>query len=81
MHLSVSDPGFNQADLSRLFDRFYKAPGDAVAGKGSGLGLSIVKVLVELHGGTVSADNRPGSGARITVRLPQRDENSLHVTY
>ena len=40
---------------------------------GSGLGLSIVKGFVESHGGTVSAQNRPGGGAEFTLRLPLKE--------
>jgi two-component system, OmpR family, phosphate regulon sensor histidine kinase PhoR len=65
-------PGIPAADLTRVFERFYRvdksrsrAPG------GTGIGLAIVKHLVELLGGTVTAGNRPEGGAAFTVRLPQ----------
>jgi two-component system sensor histidine kinase KdpD len=69
--LSVADrgPGIAPANLPRIFDKFFRAPG-APAG-GSGLGLTIVKGFVEAHGGSVSAENRPGGGAVFTIRLPQ----------
>jgi two-component system sensor histidine kinase KdpD len=66
----VSDdgPGIPPESLGRIFDKFYRAP-NAPSG-GTGLGLSLVKGFVEAHGGKVSAENRPGSGAVITVSLP-----------
>ena len=61
--------------LSRVFDRFYKVDAsrtDPYAKSGSGLGLSIVKAIVERHGGTVSAANLPSGGAEFTLTLPPR---------
>ncbi len=72
--LAVLDtgPGIPAADLTRVFERFYRvdksrsrAPG------GTGIGLAIVKHLVELLGGTVTASNRDEGGAAFIVRLPQ----------
>lgn len=71
--LSVSDdgPGVSASDLSRLFDRFYRTDRSRKAG-GSGLGLSIVRQVAELHGGTATAEpNRP-KGLKVTVTLPAR---------
>ncbi|MEM1182918.1 MAG: HAMP domain-containing sensor histidine kinase [Acidobacteriota bacterium] len=65
-------PGFPTADLSRLFDRFYKSDRDR-SSPGSGLGLAIVKELAERHGGSVVAGNRDpgrGTGAVVTLELP-----------
>src|SRR5882762_10015079 len=72
--LSVADrgPGIPAEWLSRIFDKFFRAP-NAPTG-GSGLGLTIVKGFVEAHGGTVTADNRPGGGAIFTMRLPQLEK-------
>ena len=71
--LTVADqgPGIPPEALPHLFDKFYRAPGAAAGG--SGLGLSIVKGFVEAHGGTVSAQNRPGGGAEFTLRLPLKE--------
>ena len=72
--LTVADrgPGVPVEWLPRIFDKFFRAP-NAPTG-GSGLGLTIVKGLVEAHGGTVSANNRPGGGAIFSLRLPQPDK-------
>jgi len=71
--LTVADngPGLLAEALPHLFDKFYRAPGAAAGG--SGLGLSIVKGFVDAHGGSVSAQNRPGGGAEFTVRLPLKE--------
>lgn len=72
--VSVEDdgPGIPERDLARIFDRFYRAPGPRPGeGGGSGLGLAITRRLVELHGGSIAASNRPGGGASLTVRLPR----------
>lgn len=69
--LTVADsgPGFAGADLSRVFERFYRAPA-ARARPGSGLGLAIVAQAVALHDGTVTAGASDTGGALLTVRLP-----------
>ncbi len=56
-------------DVQKLFDKFYRA--DALYSSGGlGLGLSISKGIVELHGGTITAENRETGGARFTIYLP-----------
>jgi two-component system sensor histidine kinase MprB len=66
--LTVRDhgPGFNQADLPFVFDRFYRAD-DARKLSGSGLGLAIVRQAAEAGGGSVEARNAPGGGALLRV--------------
>ncbi|HEU4409896.1 MAG TPA: response regulator [Polyangiaceae bacterium] len=71
VELSVEDNGRGIAPefLPHVFDRFRQA--DGAGGGGLGLGLSVVKSLVELHGGTVRAESEgPGRGARFAVLLP-----------
>ncbi|MCB1013759.1 MAG: HAMP domain-containing histidine kinase [Acidimicrobiales bacterium] len=69
--LVVSDegPGIDEADLARVFDRFYRAD-TARSRPGSGLGLAIVRQVVEDHGGRVLAGRAPGGGAAVGFRLP-----------
>ncbi len=59
--------------LERLFERFYRvSEGRTRAAGGSGLGLSIVKNTIELHGGTISVKNGKESGLEFTFSLPAR---------
>ncbi len=69
--LSVADrgPGLPPEALNHIFDQFYVVPGKP--SRGNGLGLFVCKGIVEAHGGTISAENRPTrGGARFTIRLP-----------
>ena len=74
--LTVEDegPGIPAGDLTRVFERFYRVDKSRTRESkdpgGTGLGLSIVRHLVELHGGRVSAANRPERGAIFTIDLP-----------
>ena len=69
-------PGLSQEDLGRLFGRFQRLSAKPTAGESStGLGLSIVKRIVELHGGTVAAQSDgPGLGSTFSIRLPMTAE-------
>ena len=81
VRLAVRDTGSGipAEHLPRIFDRFYKTDAsrtDPYWKSGSGLGLSIVKAIVERHGGTVSAANVPSGGAEFTITLPPRPAES-----
>jgi two-component system sensor histidine kinase BaeS len=66
-----SGPGIAAGDLEHVFERFYQAdPARDRATGTSGLGLAIVRAIVEAHGGYVRAANEPGAGARFEVELP-----------
>lgn len=69
--IDVSDhgPGVPADALARIFDKFYRVPGEASGG--TGLGLSISRGLVEAHGGVLTAQNRTGGGLIFTIRLPR----------
>jgi PAS domain S-box-containing protein len=73
VELRVSDngPGIDSGFLPHVFDRFRQADASSRRRHGGlGLGLAIVRRLVELHGGTVTAANRPSGGATFSIRLP-----------
>ena len=69
--ISDTGIGISTEDMAHIFERFYKADKsrDRSLG-GSGLGLSLVKKIVELHGGTVSVESEPEKGSTFTVTLP-----------
>ena len=64
-------PGFNEKNIDKVFSRFYSDRPEKF-GEHSGLGLNIVKNIIELHGGSITASNQAGNkkGARIEVLLP-----------
>ncbi|GGW60530.1 histidine kinase [Streptomyces lucensis JCM 4490] len=63
--------GVPAAEMPRLFERFHRISGSrARSNEGSGIGLALVRELVLLHGGTITADSEEGKGTCFTVRLP-----------
>ncbi len=62
-------PGIAKDDLPRIFERFYSK---RASGRGTGLGLALVRAIAEAHGGHASASSRPGEGARLVIALPRR---------
>ena len=71
IEVADSGPGIPPADLQRVFERFYRVDKSRVRNPGgTGIGLAIVKNLVELLGGSVVARNREEGGAAFTVTLP-----------
>lgn len=73
--ISVVDTGTGIApeDLPHVFERFYQARASEEESRGSGLGLSIAKTLVEAQKGRIDMVSRPGEGARVTLALPRAD--------
>jgi two-component system sensor histidine kinase ChvG len=67
-------PGFNEKNINKVFNRFYSNRPEKF-GEHSGLGLNIVKNIIELHGGSITVSNKTGqiTGARIEVLLPTYD--------
>ena len=73
VRVAVKDDGIGMepADREKIFDEFYRAKNDYTANvPGTGLGLSLVKRLVELHQGRISVDSSPGAGSQFVVQLP-----------
>ncbi|MDD5496774.1 MAG: GAF domain-containing sensor histidine kinase [Candidatus Omnitrophica bacterium] len=72
--ISVSDTGMGipREEVGRIFDRFYRASTSSRSGiPGSGLGLSIVKDIIEMHKGQIKVESEPDKGSVFTVTLPK----------
>jgi two-component system OmpR family sensor kinase len=61
--------GIPETDRERVFERYYRGSNTSGIG-GSGVGLSLVRTIVDLHKGTIALDSREGEGSRFTIRLP-----------
>ena len=66
--VSVADrgPGVAEDDLSRIFEPFFRAK----AGAGAGLGLTIARRIIDIHGGMMTARNRPSGGFEVAFLVP-----------
>jgi two-component system phosphate regulon sensor histidine kinase PhoR len=62
--------GISEKALPHIFDRFYRAPELRSKTSGSGLGLSIVKKVIELHHGDIQIQSQQGKGSVFTILLP-----------
>lgn len=63
-----SGKGISEKDLGNIFDCFYQV--DKVHSNGSGIGLSLAKAFVELHGGSITVGSKLGEGSKFTVTIP-----------
>lgn len=72
VNISIADtgPGIPSNQLPTLFDNFWQAR--RTADQGAGVGLAVVKTIIEAHGGTVKADSNVGQGSTFTFSLPRR---------
>lgn len=66
-------PGLTPGTEERVFEKFYRGSSSPDSGRGSGLGLAICRAVAQVHGGTISASNRPEGGAEFVLRLPLSD--------
>ena len=89
LEVADNGPGMSERDAARAFDRFHRAdhgtgghggpnaadsgPPDDLAGRGSGLGLSIVQAIAAAHGGRATLESAPDQGTRVRIWLPQPD--------
>nr|MDA8324038.1 sensor histidine kinase [Actinomycetota bacterium] len=87
LEVTDNGPGMSERDAARAFDRFHRAdhgaaghgqpnaagsgPPDDLAGRGSGLGLSIVQAIAAAHGGRAILESAPGQGTRVGIWLPR----------
>ncbi|HEX8600844.1 MAG TPA: ATP-binding protein [Chloroflexia bacterium] len=81
MLLVIQDngPGIAPELHEAIFERFYKAP-SARRGRGLGLGLTIARTVVELHGGRLWIESTPGEGTTFFISLPQPEEEEAEVS-
>jgi two-component system sensor histidine kinase KdpD len=75
IHVADRGPGIPQADLERVFDKFYRVKQKRQHPMGSGLGLAVCKGIVEAHGGQIWAKAREGGGVIFYVTLPLGEYN------
>jgi len=77
VEIDVTDtgPGLTPDEQRRVFEKFYRA-GDGLTQQqtGSGLGLTIARSLIELHGGTLTVESEPGRGSTFRIALPTYTE-------
>jgi len=73
VHVAIEDdgPGVSEDRMKKIWDPFF-----TTKEKGTGLGLGIVKKIIELHGGAIDIRNRTAGGARVVIRLPLQPEES-----
>ena len=78
--VEVADQGIGlpAGEEERIFEQFHRGA-NAVSTAGTGLGLSLVKNVVEAHGGRVEAANRPGGGSVFRLYFPVHTEDNAHV--
>jgi signal transduction histidine kinase len=71
-HVSVCDRGIGMTEeqAAQAFDKFYRADASNTAIAGTGLGLTIVRHLVEAHGGRVAIDSQVGEGTAVHCTFP-----------
>jgi signal transduction histidine kinase len=72
VNIAIADtgPGIPAGQVPTLFDNFWQAR--RTADQGAGIGLAVVKTIIEAHGGTVKVDSNAGQGSTFTFSLPRR---------
>ena len=71
MQVADKGIGISQKEIPKIFERFYQSENKGITeAKGSGLGLTLVKHIVEAHNGKIEVESEVGKGSRFTVRLP-----------
>lgn len=79
--MAVSDqgPGVDRSKLNNIFDLFYEGEHTARTQKGSGIGLALSKELVQLHGGSIWAENNSHGGLTVSIKIKQLAEAGKHI--
>jgi two-component system phosphate regulon sensor histidine kinase PhoR len=80
--LQVADKGIgiSQKEIPKIFQRFYQSDNNiASEAKGSGLGLTLVKNIIEAHGGRIEVKSEPGKGSTFSVMLPITDNEKIQI--
>lgn len=77
--ISVADTGIGipKDELPKLFSPFFRSSNAERAAAGTGLGLVIVKAIVDQHDGEIDIKSLPGRGTTVTIRLPATDAPAL----
>lgn len=73
VHVVDNGMGFNQKYAEKIFKPFQRLHGRTAPYQGTGMGLAICRRIVERHGGSISAESRPGEGTTLIVKLPRRE--------
>lgn len=83
LHISVTDrgPGIARDEQDRIFDKFYRIAGSSRRTSGTGMGLAIVKGLVQANGGHVIVESEVGHGSTFTVTLPLGEGRPTEENY
>jgi NtrC-family two-component system sensor histidine kinase KinB len=74
VHISDTGPGIPEEYRKKIFERFTQVPGRASRRRGSGLGLTFCRLVVEAHGGSIWAEANPGGGSVFVLTLPVIEE-------
>ncbi len=75
VEISVEDDGIGieQEDIKNIFNRFYKAKSSTIQ-DGTGIGLALVKELIELHNGSITVESKLNTGTKFNIKLPSGEE-------
>ncbi len=70
LQVEDSGPGIPPADREKVFERFYQVAGQEAKQRGSGLGLTFCRLVVQAHGGDIWVEDSPQGGCRMVIRMP-----------
>jgi PAS domain S-box-containing protein len=76
LRISDNGPGIRPEDLPKIFDTFYRGNAANKEARGAGLGLSMAKWIVQIHGGTIDVESEVGKGTTFAISVPLRQQSS-----